>query len=65
MFHKCRSTEINGHLHQSFCSTLRGIVQNDILHIEGMCGYDFNITNLIIYEDNIILCCSDEKQVTN
>jgi hypothetical protein len=63
MFDKCQSTEINGHLHKSFCSTFRGIVQNDILHTEGMCGHDFNITDLIIYEDNYTLCCLDENKL--
>jgi hypothetical protein len=37
-----------------------------IYYILRVCGgHDFTITDLIIYEDNITLCCLDEKQVTN
>jgi hypothetical protein len=37
-----------------------------IYYILRVCGgHDFNITDHIIYEDNITLCCLDEKQVTN
>jgi hypothetical protein len=36
---------------------------NYILRVCG--GHDFTITDLIIYEDNITLCCLDEKQVMN
>jgi hypothetical protein len=33
-----------------------------IIYILRVCaGHDFTITGLIIYEDNITLCCLDEK----
>jgi hypothetical protein len=36
-----------------------------IYYILRVCGgHDFNISDLIIYEDNYTLCCLDEKQVT-
>jgi hypothetical protein len=37
-----------------------------IYYIQRICGgHDFYITDLIIYKDNITLCCLDKKQVTN